>query len=98
MPENNKPWRVFRCDDGMGFKLTILRAPDGDFHLGMERDETQPNAEETARGAGDYDALYGIRFRVRAPFVGGGDMPELYDALHRLFVATAHLARETPRG
>lgn len=74
---------VFRDDDREGFALSILRAPDGDFHIGLTvvHDDASDFDQE------HYGALWAKSLRVRMPMLGGGSHPELFEALCALFRA-----------
>lgn len=81
---------TFRCDDAAGFELTILQAPDGDFHIGL-----LPNVADMKREhycdvldeqeGKPYSGMWGASMRVCMPMIGGGAHEELWHALAGLF-------------
>jgi hypothetical protein len=74
----------FRDDDRTGFELNIIRARDGDFHIGLSTnmDDCHAAGEDPT----DFDgALFRASVRVRVPMAGGGDHEELWHALAGLF-------------
>jgi hypothetical protein len=83
---------TFRCDDAAGYELTVLQAPDGDFHLGLT-----PNVQDMKREHGvdvlddeegkAWNGMWGASIRVRMPMIGGGSHPELWHALAAMFKA-----------
>jgi hypothetical protein len=89
------PWRRFQDDDGRGFVLRMLRAPDGDIHLGVDWDADAPNADEIQLSDTHHDGLSTFTLRVRSPWIGGGSHPELYAALVEVFRNT--VGQQTPR-
>lgn len=87
----------FRDDDGRGFELVIVRAPDSDFHISLRINiedllrEHQINEEERKDkdlvGAllDSNNSIYTAGVRIRMPMIGGGSHEKLWNALAKVF-------------